>query len=243
MAFRRGLSSLWLAGCIALAMPALADETRTYQVVGEDVFRIANRNLSSEISYAGNQRLVVKHPSSGATTFAASATYNRLEGGISSRQSADFAATMLADGDLRQVIDHDPDYLTILNQPFSVELDAPTMRDLRHLEGAVPFDFPSPMTGGAVLHGTLRRLADGSLAGSRVLGIAFSANGPLNGALPDRPAMTLNGTITMNGTAYYAYADALLLALDATLEITGTVTGSHDPVTIVYRRTIRPPTR
>ena len=48
----------------------------------------------------------------------------------------------------------------------------------------------------------------------------------------------------MNGTAYYAYADALLLALDATLQIEGRVanSGQNDPVTIVYKRTIRPQT-
>ena len=47
--------------------------------------------------------------------------------------------------------------------------------------------------------------------------------------------------LTMNGTAYYAYADALLLALDATLQIEGRVanSGQSDPVTIVYKRTIR----
>jgi hypothetical protein len=54
--------------------------------------------------------------------------------------------------------------------------------------------------------------------------------------------MALRGSIKMIGTAYYAYADALLLALDATLEIDGQVAGSgqSEPVTIVYKRTIRP---
>jgi hypothetical protein len=95
---------------------------------------------------------------------------------------------------------------------------------------------------GAPLHGSLRRLPDGLLAGRRVLGIAFVARGPLNGAPPDRPELAIHGTITMNGTAYYAYADALLLALDATLQIDGRVAdgGTNEPVTIVYKRTIRP---
>jgi hypothetical protein len=46
----------------------------------------------------------------------------------------------------------------------------------------------------------------------------------------------------MNGTAYYAYSNALLLALDATLMIEGNVggTASNDAVTIRYKRRIRP---
>jgi hypothetical protein len=115
------------------------------------------------------------------------------------------------------------------------------MHDLRKLAQTVPFDFPSPMTG-APLHGSLRRLMDGSVGGVRVLGIAFSASGPLAGTLPDRPAISLTGTITMNGTAYYAYSNALLLALDATLLIEGKVGASagNDTVTIRYTRSIRP---
>ena len=94
--------------------------------------------------------------------------------------------------------DDDPDYLTILNQPFSVAARRADAARPAQLGGAVPFDFPSPMTG-APLHGSLRRLPDGTLGGKRVLGIAFVAHGPLNGALPDRPETALSGTITMNG--------------------------------------------
>jgi hypothetical protein len=105
----------------------------------------------------------------------------------------------------------------------------------------MPFDFPSPLTGGT-LHGALRRLPDGPLNGERVLGVAFSASGPLRGSLPDRPGVAVSGTIAMNGRAYYAYTTALLVALEATLQIDGELGGAADrrPVTIVYRRTIRP---
>jgi hypothetical protein len=140
--------------------------------------------------------------------------------------------------------DDDPDYLAVLNQPFSIQLDAPTMRDLHAVSQAVPFDFPSPMTG-AVLHGSLRRLTDASFGGMRVLGIAFTARGPLHGTLPDRPNLQLSGSIAMTGTAYYAYANALLLALDATLVIDGKLAGvaADEGVTIVYQRRIRPATQ
>jgi hypothetical protein len=135
---------------------------------------------------------------------------------------------------------HDPDYLTVLNQPFSVQLDAQTMRDLGHVKRPVPFDFPSPMTG-APLRGTLRRLPDAVVAGVRSMGIAFEAAGPLHGALPEKPTVALAGTIKMKGTAYYAYATALLVSLDATLAIDGNIDDSarRAPVSIVYSRSIR----
>jgi hypothetical protein len=114
------------------------------------------------------------------------------------------------------------------------------MRDLARLRGSVPFNFPSPITG-APLHGQLRRAADGIINGMPVMGVAFEADGPLHGSLPDGPRLSLSGTIVMKGTAYYTYADALLLGLDATLRIAGTVDGSSDrnPVAITYARTIR----
>ena len=73
------------------------------------------------------------------------------------------------------------------------------------------------------------------------MGIAFDAKGPLHGALPDRPAMQLAGSITMKGTAYYAYSTALLLSLDATLAIDGNIddAAQRSPVSIVYSRSIR----
>jgi hypothetical protein len=229
---------LWFA---AQAAPARADApAQNYTMAGSDAFRIAGHGLQTEIAYSGSQRLTIRRRGN-VTRFTADAVYERREGGSATHASGHFSSTMLPDGEQRDDGDGDPDYLTVLNQPFSIQLDAPTMRDLRGLAGAVPFDFPSPMTG-APLHGSLRRLPDGSLGGRRVLGIAFVAHGPLNGTLPDRPDMALSGTITMNGTAYYAYTDALLLALDATLQIDGRIAGSgqNEPVTIVYKRTIRP---
>jgi hypothetical protein len=210
-----------------------------YAVNGHDVFRVAGRGVQSTISYVGSERLAI-HRSPTDTGFAATVTYDRNDGTGPTRATASFDATMLPDGEMRDEVDQDPEYLTILNQPFSIQLDAGTMHDLHGLHAAVPFDFPSPMTG-AVLHGSLRRLPDGMLHGVRVLGVAFAARGPLNGALPDHPNILLGGTINMVGTAYYAYGDALLLALDATLAIDGKVAGNGagDQVSIEYRRSIR----
>jgi len=127
----------------------------------------------------------------------------------------------------------------VLNPPFSVQLDLATLRDLAKLHGRIPFDFPSPMTGGA-LHGYLMRGQMATVAGRRAIGVDFHADGPMRGPLPDHPAMTLNGSMHMRGTAYYESDSALLLALDATLTISGNL---EDPkkataVSIVYKRSI-----
>jgi hypothetical protein len=243
MSVRSLAGSMLAVSFFALSAAARADApVQSYAMSGADTFSAAGREVRTEITYGGTQRLTIRRD--GATThFTAEAAYDRREGGTTARAAASYSSELLPGGEQRDDGGDDPDYLTVLNQPFSIELDAPTMRDLSALRGTVPFDFPSPMTG-ATLHGSLRRLPDGLLAGRRVLGIAFVARGPLDGAPPDRPEMALHGTITMNGTAYYAYADALLLALDATLQIDGHILdgAQNQPVTIVYKRTIRPQT-
>ena len=52
-----------------------------------------------------------------------------------------------ADGTFEDRVDNDPDFLTILNQPFAVQLDGATLRDLRALHGRVPFSATSPLGG------------------------------------------------------------------------------------------------
>jgi hypothetical protein len=71
--------------------------------------------------------------------------------------------------------------------------------------------------------------------------VRFEAAGPMTGALPDRPGLTLAGKIAMRGTAYYDVDTALLLQLDTTVTISGTVSNraGKDPVTIVYQRKIK----
>ncbi len=96
----------------------------------------------------------------------------------------------------------DPDFLTVLNQPFAVQLDAQTLRDVRKLREPSPFTFTSAMTG-ATLRGTLFHVTDGLIAGHPVVGIGFDASGPMRGGLPEHPEISLRGTIRMSGRAYY----------------------------------------
>lgn len=242
MKFRRAVVAGTFALLAVAAAVTAARADQVYSVDGSDVFTIGNGSVKSKTTYHGVQQLTIQ-PSAGATTYVAHVEYEKRGPGNGTPLRADYATTVSASGQQQDGPSHDPDYLSILNQPFAVQLDGPTMRDLSHVKRPVPFDFPSPITG-APLRGTLRRLPDGQINGTRVMGIAFEAQGPLHGALPDRPAMALAGSITMRGTAYYAYDNALLLALDATLSIDGNIDDAarKAPVSIVYSRTIRPAT-
>jgi hypothetical protein len=238
MIFRRAVVAGTFALLAAVASAAVARADQAYTVQGQDTFLDGNRDVHSSTVYRGVQRLSITR-SGAATIYNARVEYDRTGEGGKQHQRASFSSTLLPSGEQKDGPGDDPDYLTVLNQPFAVQLDAPTMRDLAHVRRAVPFDFPSPMTG-ATLHGSLRRLADAMVGTRRAMGIAFEAKGPLHGALPDHPAMQLAGTITMKGTAYYDYGSALLLALDATLAIDGNLddTAHRSPVSIVYTRSI-----
>jgi hypothetical protein len=156
---------------------------------------------------------------------------------------ARFVQELMPGGTFEDRTNEDPDFLTILNQPFAIELDPATLRDLRDLRGSVPFSAASPLGGDAVLRGFLRPGAPGEIGGRKAIGVRFEAEGVMTGPLPDHSASVMSGQIRMDGTAYYATGDALLLALDATLTIMAQLHEDDSPaavpVHIVYRRVIR----
>ncbi|HEY8297348.1 MAG TPA: hypothetical protein VIG32_04920 [Candidatus Baltobacteraceae bacterium] len=197
-------------------------------------------DLQTQISYSGTQQLTVTRQGK-QTRFAANVQYVRVDQGTRAQAKASFVQVMLPGGELTDHADADPDYLTVLNQPFAIELDPQTLRDLVHLHGSVPFDFPSPITGGS-LRGLLLRASIARVAGRSAVGVGFDATGPMVGPLPDHPTISIAGKMRMQGTAYYALHGALLLALEETLTIRGTLKDrgkASTPVTIVYRRLIK----
>ncbi len=228
---------LCFAAVIAFCAPALADQR--YTVSGNDSYHIGSAGLESRINYDGTQTLHIVRQGK-RTQFMATVRYMRTDQGSRAPARASFVQEMNASGEFADVADADPDYLTVLNQPFAIELDAQTLSDLLHLHGSVPFKFPSPITGGS-LKGFLLRASIGRVSGRPVVGVGFDAAGPMTGPLPDHPRISMRGNIRMRGTAYYAVRGALLLALDETLTITGTLKDRGDamPVTIVYKRSIR----
>lgn len=216
--------------------PAIADQS--YDVSGMDSYAIGASVPATQIAYVGTQRLLVAK--SGTTMrFEAQARYTRTDDSSKASVRAHFVQE-LVDGSFHDRADDDPDFLTILNQPFAVQLDRVTLRDLRTLHHSVPFQASSPL-GSAMLHGFLRPSSGGRINGKRVIGVRFEADGPMTGPLPERADTTIAGTIRMDGTAYYSLDSALLLALDATLTITGKLVDKKNavPVRIVYRRNIR----
>jgi hypothetical protein len=213
--------------------------TQLYRVSGRDSFRIGSRALRGDIAYAGRETLTITKDG-GATRYVAKASYERIEGGEAREASATFVSTIFPNGRERDEETADPDFLTVLDQAFAVRLDAATLRDVRSLKEPAPFSFASSMTG-ATLRGTLFHVPDGRIAGHPVIGIGFDASGPIRGKIPEQAGIALKGTIRMSGRAYYTAETALLYGLDATLTIDGTLAdeSTHDPVHILYRRTIR----
>ncbi len=212
---------------------------QNYHVAGKDTFVIGDGSLQTTIAYDGTERLRVERRR-GLTHFRVDMVYSRTDAGGTTRSSGAFAQDLLPSGSFQDRVNDDPDYLAILNQPFAIVLDAETLRDLRALHGHAPVDIASPLSGGR-LSGYLQRAPDGSVNGRPAVGVSFIADGAMAGAMPDRPNVVVRGTIHMDGNAYYDLTSAMLLALDATLTIDGTVRDRANitPVHIVYRRTIR----
>lgn len=210
-----------------------------YDLTGEDVYRSAS--TISRIYYSGTERLSVKKDGS-AVRFEAQAQYVRSAGQGRAGGTARFVADLLPSGSFEDRIDDDPDFLTILNQPFAVQLDSATLADLHGMHGAVPFAATSPLGGDGVLRGFLRPGTDGAVHGRPCVAVRFQASGPMNGSLPGEPG-ALSGSMRMDGTAYYAVDDALLLALQTTLTLDARVKRGQSapavPVKISYHRSIR----
>jgi hypothetical protein len=223
---------------LVLALPAHAGQQ--YQLSGSDRYEIGRTDLQTSISYSGTQQLSIRKEGQ-RTYFTAQAHYTRSDSAGTSPAQAAFTQVMTPQGELRDKTDLDPDYLTVLNQPFAVELDAGTLHDLLHLRGAIPFAFPAPMIGGT-LRGYIERGPVSRVASRSALTVDFDASGPMTGPLPDHGGMSIAGTMRMRGTAYYALSpQALLLALNETLTIAGKLNdrGRVSPVRIVYKRSIR----
>lgn len=223
-----------------MIIPFLLGILGEYHIAGNDLYRIGRAPTVARIVYSGTQSLS-ETPVGRRVRFVASARCTRTDASGTSAERARFVQEMLPDGSFEDRVDDDPDFLTILNQPFAVQLDRTTITDLRELHGAVPFAAASPV-GGGDLHGTLRPGTSGTIHGRRVVGVRFVADGIVNGPLPGKAATSISGRIHLDGIAYYDAGQALLLALDARLTISGTLSTGHlppVPVQIVYQRSIK----
>lgn len=229
-----------VAALLSVTGPAYADVR--YDTSGEDLYRIESSDASSKVTYAGSQQLSVRQDGK-AVRFEARARY--LRDGPDGRNRADalFVQVLRPNGTFEDRTDDDPDFLTILNQPFAVRLDATTLRDVGELHGRVPFAATSPLGAEAVLHGFLYPAPSGPVAGRPTVAVRFEAQGAMTGPLPGSTQTLVSGTMRMDGTAYYGVKDALLLALRVTLTLDARLAQGRQsvsiPVRILYRRTIR----
>ncbi len=157
--------------------------------------------------------------------------------------NAHFVQTLWPDGASEDRLDEDPEFLTILNQPFAVRLDRSALRDIRSLHAAVPFAATSPLGGAALLRGYLRPGGSGLVGGRATVGVRFDAAGSMSGTLPGHGDATVAGTLRMDGVAYYSLDAGLLLGLNVTMTIHARLQEHQAalwvPVQIVYRRSIR----
>ncbi|MBV9333213.1 MAG: hypothetical protein JO146_04335 [Candidatus Eremiobacteraeota bacterium] len=213
-----------------------------YEASGEDTYRIESAQTFSRVSYAGTERLSIARQGP-AWRFEARATYTRNGPDGRSQSDAVFVQLLQPNGTFEDRVDDDPDFLTILNQPFAVRLDDATLHDLRELHGHVPFAATSPLGAQAVLHGFLRPAPGGPVAGRQTIAVRFEAAGGMTGPLPGYSETLVAGTMRMQGTAYYAADTAMLLALNVSLTLDARLAQGRPavsvPVRIVYRRVIR----
>ncbi len=221
----------------------MAAADQEYAVSGNDVYRIGSSATVAKITYEGTERLSITQAVGGTKRYTALARYTRNGDDGRASVQARFVQDMTPRGSFEDEVDEDPDFLTVLNQPFAIQLDAATLRDLRTLHKKVPFEASSPLGGDAVLRGFLRPAPGGQIDGAQVVAVKFEAEGVMTGTLPTKGSTArMSGQMRMEGTAYYSSSTALLLALDATLTIVAQLeqdAQNRVPVHIVYRRAIR----
>jgi hypothetical protein len=229
---------------VAALLPVVsaAPSDLQYELAGEDLYQIESAATVSRVSYTGTETLTVT-PDDGGVRFEARARYVRDAADGKYNGGARFVTELLADGSFENRIDDDPDFLTILNQPFAVRVDSSTLQDLRALRGAVPFSGGSPLGGATVLRGQLRLGTSGPIDGRPSVAVRFQADGPMSGAMPGYTDSSVSGTMRMDGTAFYALSDGMLLAFNVRLTIDARLrqkdSGVFIPMHITYRRSLR----
>jgi hypothetical protein len=223
-------------------VPHAAHADLQYDTTGEDLYRIESAGTFTRVSYEGTERLSIVREGA-SVRFAAHARYTRQGPGGKSQGEAFFVQLLRPNGSFVDRVDNDPDFLTILNQPFAVWIDGPTLRDLRAMRGRVPFSAASPLGDETLLQGFLRPGVAGLIDGKTTVAVRFEAEGPMSGSLPGYADATVSGTMRMDGTAYYALDGADLLAFSVTLTLDARLAQGQPPVSvpvrITYRRSMR----
>jgi len=206
---------------------------------GEDAYTIDGRNVMT-VRYDGTQSLRVRHDGADLR-FENVIDYTKQLGSQIRHKTARVVRLLTPDlRELRTPLNQDEDSLSLLDQPFAARIDAKTLAALGGLKQAIPFTASSPL-GGAPLHGTLRAAGMREKPPAGGVRVAFTAGGPMRGPLPELPTASIDGTISLVGTAEYD-ATGALVRLHSRLQIHGLLaaSGQSGPIEILYVRRFAP---
>ena len=206
---------------------------------GEDAYTIDGRNVMT-VLYDGTQSLRVR-PDGTDLRFENVIHYTKRLGSHVRHKTARVVRLLTPDlREIRTSLNQDEDSLSLLDQPFAARIDAKTLAALAGLQQAIPFTASSPL-GGAPLHGTLRSADMPERAPAGGVRVAFTASGPMRGPLPELPTASIDGTISLVGTAEYD-ATGALVRLRSRLQIHGVLaaSGQSGPIEILFMRRFAP---
>ena len=223
---------------IQLASPAVAYAApTTYVVSGSDAYRVGTS--SGHVAFWGRQKLET-FTRDGARFFRATVSYSRRDASGTHVKRASFLQETAPsfDGEFVDLVNRDPEYVSVLSQPLSIELRPEDVRELQSLRTRTNLEFPSNVDETNLL-GHVERLRLPSKKG--VLAFSFFATGTTNGPLPRHHELIVKGSITMSGVAYYEIRSGRLLAIQDGIQLRGRLYAggkSPAPVAISYIRKI-----
>ena len=206
---------------------------------GEDAYTIDGRNVMTVV-YDGTQSLRVSRVGADLR-FENVIEYTKTLGSRVRRKTARVVRILTPDlREIRTSLNQDEDSLSLLDQPFAARIDGKTLAALAGLTQSIPFTASSPL-GGAPLHGSLRAVGSPATVPAGGVRVAFTASGPMRGPLPELPTASIDGKISLVGTAEYDAAGALV-RLRSRLRITGLLaaSGQSGPIEILFVRRFAP---
>lgn len=207
-----------------------------YAMSGSDQYEVGSYHTST--TFRGEQALTVTQRG-GEKTFAVSVRYVRINGSDKHAATAAFAQREAGGGAVVDFSDQDPDYVSILSQPLSIELSSSDVATLASLRERVPMEFPSKI-GEGELTGYFAPAAPAQ--GGDLVGVHFAARGKMAGPLPGHEEAFATGIVSLKGTAFYSVRSGRLVAIESSIRLDGNLEAHGDliPVHIAFERCLVP---
>jgi len=233
--YRRTACLAAILAAVQLTSPVLAcAASTTYILTGSDAFRVGVR--SGRVVFSGHQRLVT-YARDGSEYFRATVSYSRRDASGTQAKRASFLQQTATgfNGQFVDLVNRDPDYVSVLSQPLSIQLRPDDVRALQNLKSRADLEFPLGI-GESNLLGHIQRLRLHAKKG--LLAFSFFATGMMNGPLARHHQLVVRGSVTMSGVAYYDIRNGRLLEIEDGIQLRGRLYdgGKVSPVTISYIR-------